>query len=156
MKLMDATPPPQPQPTPPQPEPEPEPQLIPPQPSLGQTPPVPPNNPSSTDNQWAVAFHLSPLLGFMFPFANLIAPLVLWLIKKTDSPALDATGKNVLNFQISITIYAVISFLAMLVFIGFLMIIGVLVLWLYGMINGAIKAGNGESFQAPMTIQFLK
>ena len=56
--------------------------------------------------------------GFVFPLGNILAPLILWLIKRTDSPYLDRAGKEAINFQISYTIYAIVAGLLCFVLIG--------------------------------------
>ncbi len=130
--------------------------------------PVPPPAPggSSSERQWCIAIHLSALLGVFgcsTPGINVLGPLVLWLIKRPESAALDATGKRVLNFQISFSIYFAllwISFFALsFVVVGFLALpaLGVLaILWLVFTVIGAVKESNGEVYVFPMTIQFLK
>lgn len=116
----------------------------------------PPQVPASQEMQWKVAFHLCPLVGLLVPFGNLIAPLVLWLIKRPESTELDQVGKDVLNFQISISIYALVAAVLTLVFIGFLLFVAIFILWLYGMVMAAVKAGNNQPFRYPLTITFLR
>ncbi len=103
-----------------------------------------------------MAIHLSPLIGLVVPFGNLIAPLILWLIKRPESPVLDSEGKSALNFQISITIYAIVSLLLMLILVGFLTALATTILWFYGMVMAGIKTGNGEPVVYPLSIRFLK
>ncbi len=38
---------------------------------------------------WAMLCHISTFVGFVFPFGNIIAPLVLWLLKKDEYPLVD-------------------------------------------------------------------
>ena len=61
--------------------------------------------------------HLSPLLGLMLPsIGHLIGPLLAWqLLRKTRG--LDEQGKEVLNFQLSLTLYSLL--LSVLAFILF-------------------------------------
>ncbi len=64
----------------------------------------------ATDRQWAIGLHLSALLGFVGPhLLNIVGPLIIWLIKKQDSPILDSVGKRVLNFQISYSLYGFVA-----------------------------------------------
>ena len=132
--------------------------------------PVP--NASEYDRSWCIGLHLSGLFGILFPFAlaHVLAPLVLWLIKRAESPLIDATGKEVLNFQLSFTIYFALagalcfgSTLLCLVLVGFvllpvaLILSGVLFLiWLVCTIIAAVKTSNGENYLYPMTIRFLR
>ncbi|MBD3246315.1 MAG: DUF4870 domain-containing protein [Candidatus Omnitrophica bacterium] len=105
---------------------------------------------------WAMFCHLGALAGYVIPFGNIIAPLVLWMIKKDESALIDKEGKKALNFQISITIYAVISLL--LVFL----VIGIVLLWVIGLFNiimiviAALKVNKGEEMSYPLSISFMK
>ena len=56
----------------------------------------------------ATFIHLSTVLGFLFPFGNFIGPLILWMFNKDKSEFVDAHGKQALNFQISVLIYAIL------------------------------------------------
>ena len=73
---------------------------------------------SPDERTWAMFCHLSTLAGWIIPFANLIAPLVIWLVKKDQYPMVDDQGKEALNFQINITIYELGSLVLCLVIIG--------------------------------------
>ncbi|MHC4819193.1 MAG: DUF4870 domain-containing protein, partial [Planctomycetota bacterium] len=95
--------------------------------------------------------------GFIgIPFGNILGPLVIWLIKKDEMPFVDDQGKEVLNFQISLTIYAIISGILCLIFIGFLLLPAVLIFGIVMTIIGTIKASSGERYRYPFTIRFLK
>lgn len=120
--------------------------------------PPPPTGPSVA--QWKTILHLSGLAGLLVPMGgNIIAPLIIWLIKKTDQPELDAEGRKVLNFQISYTIYVLLAgTLASMVFflvIPFALPFLVTVAWLILTILGAVKTSNGENYRYPFTIKFL-
>ncbi|HZW63599.1 MAG TPA: DUF4870 domain-containing protein [Flavobacteriaceae bacterium] len=63
------------------------------------------------DNQQkniATFIHLSTFSRFFFPLGNIIGPLVLWVLNKEKSGFVDSHGKQILNFQLSIFLYAVI------------------------------------------------
>ena len=100
--------------------------------------------------------HLAALAGFIIPFGNIIGPLVIWLIKKDQSAWVDKQGKESLNFQISITIYAIISGILTLVLIGALLLIAVGIFSLVMIIIASIKVNDGLDFQYPLCIRLLK
>lgn len=122
-------------------------------------PPVTPasNSPSGpSEKQWKVILHLSALVGLPAPaIGNIIAPLVIWLVKKDELPGIDAEGRKVLNFQISYAIYMVLAGLSMFACIGVLLFPAVMIVWLVFTIIGAVKASNGEDYKFPMTIKML-
>jgi uncharacterized Tic20 family protein len=108
---------------------------------------------------WAMFSHLAGLAGFVIPIilSGIIAPLIIWQIKKDEHPFLDANGKEALNFQISIGIYEFVSFLLIFVFcIGAVLLPAVAIFDLVLMIIAAVKANNGESYRYPLTIRFIK
>lgn len=105
---------------------------------------------------WAMILHLSVLAGFVVPLAGLIAPIVIWQLKKGDLPEIDVHGKIVVNWIISAIIYGAVSYVLTFVLIGFLLLIALAVLAVIFPILGAIKAYNGEIWRYPLSIQFLK
>ncbi|MFD2727247.1 DUF4870 domain-containing protein [Hyunsoonleella rubra] len=56
----------------------------------------------------ATFIHLSTFSRFFIPFGNFIGPLILWSANKEKSTFVDEHGKQALNFQISIFLYALI------------------------------------------------
>lgn len=125
-------------------------------------PPFPPQEPQTQGElrKWTVILNLVPLVGLVVPFGHLVAPLVVWLVKKQDLPALDGPGKANLNYQISWTIWGLVA--AGLAVVGSCLILPlalplvVLVAWIIITILSAIKASNGEPFQFPLSLEFLK
>jgi len=132
-----------------------------PPPSSGLDPaPVPPPQPPApggiSEQQWIVFLNVSALAGLVLPsFGHILGPLIIWLIKKPESAAIDAAGRNVLNFQISWTIYAVIAGFSFFFCIGAFLFPVVVIAWLVFVIIGAIKASNGETYKFPLTIKML-
>lgn len=122
--------------------------------SPNNPPPVP--APPTTDNSLAVVMHLLGFAGFVFPFGNIVAPLILWLVKRSESPLLDRIGKEVLNFQISYSIYVAVAGVLCFVLIGFLILPVIAILWIVFMIIAAVKTGNGEAYSYPFTIRLLQ
>lgn len=121
--------------------------------------PQTPNSPATLtaeDKQWGMLAHLSALSGFLIPFGNIGGPLLVWLLKKDGSKFVDDQGKESLNFQISMTIYAIAAGLSVLLFIGFLLLPLVLLMWLILTIVASVRASNGEPYRYPATIRFFQ
>ena len=100
--------------------------------------------------------HISIFSGTVIPFGNLLVPLVIWLIKKDEMKFVDDQGKEILNFQISITIYLILSIFLIILLIGIPMVIGLFIFNFICTIIGAIKANDGKYYRYPMAIQFIK
>ena len=81
------------------------------------------SQPSKDERTWAMLCHFSAFAGLIFPFGNFLAPLIIWLIKKEELPFVEDQGKEVLNFQISMTIYLLISGMLCIILIGIPIII---------------------------------
>ncbi|MBD9501902.1 DUF4870 domain-containing protein [Pseudomonas sp. PDM23] len=118
--------------------------------------PVQQVQPSQEARQWAMFCHFAAFLGFIFPFGNLLGPLIVWQIKRESDPFVDRQGKEALNFQITVSLAVVVSCLLMLVVIGFLLLglvsIGALVLT----IIAGIKANEGLDYRYPFTWRPIK
>lgn len=111
---------------------------------------------TADERQMGLFLHLSQLANvFLFPI-GIVAPIVIWQTQKDKMPALDAHGKMVVNWMISSTIYAIVSIPLMFVLIGFLTLLAVGLMGIIFAIMGAVKANNGELWEYPLTIKFLK
>ena len=111
---------------------------------------------TSEQRQMGMFLHLSGLaFALVFPL-GIVLPIVLWQTQKDKMPALDEHGKMVVNWMISATIYGIVSFVLMFVLIGFLTGLAVWLMALIFPIIGGVKANNGEFWQYPLTIKFLK
>ena len=111
---------------------------------------------TAEERQMGMIMHLSQLVNILFFPIGIVAPIVLWQTQKDKMPALDAHGKMVTNWMISMTIYMIVSIILMFVLIGFLTILAAAIMGIVFPIIGGIKANNGELWSYPMTIKFLK
>ncbi len=112
--------------------------------------------PTSIDQKrertWAGFCHLAGLAWFI-PFGNIIGPLVIWLLKKDEFTLLDNQGKEAVNFQISVTIYAAVCIATI---IAMPLALAVLVFDVVMIIVATIKANEGQKYRYPLCIRFIK
>lgn len=108
------------------------------------------------DRQLLTILHLSQLLNFVTGFGGLIVPILLWQLKKDEIQDMDQQGKEVVNFQLSMLIYAAIGFVLLFVLVGFLVLGLVAILNLVFPIIYGLKAKDGEPVKYPLTIRFFK
>ena len=105
---------------------------------------------------WCVACHLSALAGFVVPaVGHVLGPLIVWLIKRADSPEIDAHGKEALNFQISMLIYNLVAGVLCLLLIGFALLAVLHILNVVFVIIAALKAGEGQMYRYPLTLRLI-
>jgi len=116
-------------------------------------------DPAATQEQktYALIMHLSLLASHFVPFALVLAPLIMWQIKKDESAYLDDQGREIVNFQLSLLLYGVLLTVLALITCGFAAIgfIPLYILAVVGMIMGAIAAGKGEYFRYPATMRLI-
>jgi len=108
------------------------------------------------DRQLIVITHLSQLVTLVIGFGSLILPLILWMSNKGKVYEMDAHGKNILNFQISLLIYSLLC-IPLILLLG-LGILGLIVLGIISIIFpiiNAIKASNGETPKYPLSLNFI-
>ena len=110
---------------------------------------------SSESRNWAVFTHLSAFVAF-FGIPSVVGPVVLWAIKRQEDPYVDFHGKEAMNMNISFLIYSAVSAILILALVGLVLLPAVLVTWFVLVIIGAVKAGNGEHYKYPLTIQFIR
>ena len=120
---------------------------------LGETPIQETKN-SNTMGMLCHLLALTLLLGI--PFGNILGPLTIWLLKRHDDPFADFCGKESLNFQISMTIYMLISAVLVFILIGIITMLGLMLANIVLTITAAIKASEGTHYKYPITIRFIK
>ena len=148
---------------------------------MTETPTIEMNKDART---WATVCHLSALVTFLgIPLGNILGPLVVWLLKRNDHSFVDDQGKEAHNFQISMSIYGLITgmllWLLVLGIIPFhtfshpemwepapqvlavfaiaaLLFLALIFADLVLVIVAAVKASNGEDYRYPITIRLVK
>ena len=104
----------------------------------------------SDARMWAMLAHLS---GIVFA---VIGPLVIWLIKKDESPFVNEHGREALNFQITVVIAIFASVLLFAVGIGFITLPVVAIAALVLSIMAGVKANAGEYYRYPLALRLVK
>jgi uncharacterized protein len=106
---------------------------------------------------WAMICHLAGLAGIILPATgNIVAPLVVWQIKKEDNPFVNEQGKEAVNFQITVTIYFIVSILLCFICVGAFLVAGTILFFFIFTLIAAVKVNNGYHYRYPLTIRFVK
>ncbi len=110
---------------------------------------------SSEERNLAVLSHLGAFVGYAIPFGNILVPLILWIMRREHSVFVGDNARESLNFQISISIYAVVCFALLFVLIGFVLLPALAVFQIVYVVLAALAARRGEVYRYPLTIRFL-
>lgn len=116
-------------------------------PAIQSAPPPPPTTPSSDEQLWIVFSHISILLGI-----GILLPLIVYLVKKDESPRIAEHAKEALNFHISILIYSLACAITC-IGIPLAIIIGIGAM-VYAII-AAVKASDPVPYRYPLTIRLV-
>ncbi|HVI44866.1 MAG TPA: DUF4870 domain-containing protein [Chitinophaga sp.] len=131
------------------------------------------------ERTWGVLVHIAGFLGLtVIPMAgNIICVLILWLIKRNESPFVDDQGKESINFQITVSIVLTIVKVINGISIGLWSLAhfwsnGLFgwgwgwgwnslynIVWVINVIFcciAAVKANNGEHYRYPVNLRLVK
>lgn len=111
--------------------------------------PVSDEHADSGERTYALFNHLVGLVSIfdIIGLMSIIGTLIMWQIRKSDSPFLDDHGREAMNFQLSLVLFAIVSF-------GILIPI-LYILRIVGCVKGAMAANKGEFYRYPCCIRFI-
>jgi uncharacterized Tic20 family protein len=112
--------------------------------------------PTQDERTWGMLAHLTAFSGFLIPFGSVIAPLVVWLVKRDQSEFVADQGKEALNFNISVLLAGVVCGILVWIFIGILLGVALFIFWLAMTIIAGIKASEGIRYRYPITLRLIK
>jgi len=105
--------------------------------------------PSADDKNIAVITHITGIFFSIFP------GLIVWLLKKDESPYISEQAREALNFQISLLIAYFIAGVLAFILIGFLLFP---LIWLTNAvfsIIAAVTVSKGESYRYPLSLRLI-
>jgi uncharacterized Tic20 family protein len=120
--------------------------------------PIPPAGyvPTADERQWALVAHLSGLVASALGGFAFLGPLIVWLIKKDQSPFIADQAKEALNFQIAVTIALLVSFaIAIATCVGAILLPIVGIGSLVFSIIAAMESNKGVYYRYPYTIRLI-
>ena len=109
------------------------------------------------DKSLLIITHLSQLLDLVIGFGGFIVPLLIWLTHREKVLAMDAHGKSIMNFRLSMLIYLIVCIPLVLLFgLGLLGMLVIGVLYMIFPIINAIKVNNGEQPIYPLSMEIIR
>lgn len=110
------------------------------------------------DRTWILIAHFGGAAGALLGggCSGWIVPLIVFLARGPQSPAVRAEAVKALNFQILWSVIALVSWSLSCIGLGLVLgPIACLIAIIFGVIAG-IKATNGEPYNYPLTVQLVK
>jgi uncharacterized Tic20 family protein len=120
--------------------------------------PIPPMSagPTSDERSMAMLAHLSAYAGCLIPaLGHIGGPLIVLLVRGDRSPYVSYHAREALNFNITMTILAVVTGALIAVLIGLLLLPLVVLVWLILPAVAAFKARDAVPFRYPFTIRLV-
>ena len=118
-------------------------------------PEKPPYVPTEDERMWGLIAHLSGLLASLLGGLSFLGPLIVWLVKKDQSPFVADQAKEALNFQIAVFIALLISGIATLACVGFILLPVVIIGSIVYAVIGAMEANKGVYYRYPYTFRLI-
>jgi uncharacterized Tic20 family protein len=107
------------------------------------------STPGKDDRNFAMLAHL---LGI---FTGFLGSLIIWLVKKDESPFVAQEAKEALNFQITMVIGGLIAYVLSFILIGLLLFPVLYILNIIFCILGAVAASKGQGYRYPFAIRLV-
>jgi uncharacterized Tic20 family protein len=128
---------------------------------MEQPPPLQQENvpvfaPTREERTWAMLAHILPLPAISVAVGHIVAPLIIWLLKRDESAFVDDQAKEALNFQISFSIYGLICGALSLACVGVFLMIALGIAWVVLAIIATLRANDGIAYCYPLTIRLVK
>lgn len=112
---------------------------------------MPPVPPASEEKTMAILAHILSIV----PGIGIIAPLVIYLVKKNESSFVAFHARESLNFQITVILMYIVSAILMII------LVGVLLIWVVGIVNivlviiATIRASEGRFYRYPLSLRLV-
>jgi uncharacterized Tic20 family protein len=108
--------------------------------------------PTSDDRLLGLLSHLLAIV----PGVGILGPLVIYLVKRGQSPFVEENAKESLNFQITMILAFIISGILVVVWIGFILLAILGVVEVVLVIVETIKASENKIYRYPFNLRLIK
>lgn len=105
---------------------------------------------NESDRLLAVLSHVLTL------FLSFFAPLVIYLLKKDESPFVREHARESLNFQITLFIAYLVSFILVFLLVGILLLVIIGIGHLILVIVATVRAADNRLYRYPFCIRLVK
>lgn len=120
---------------------------------------MPEYQPDRHEKNLATLAHLLSFIGFIVPGMNIVIPLIIWIMKRKQSPYIDHHAREELNFQITLTLVYCIWIALKIMLVGFLLLplIPIIIIMVFiFVVRAAMKASQGIYYIYPFSLRLIK
>ena len=116
---------------------------------------------NESERTWAMLAHLSAIIAMVVSagWLSFVGPLVIWLIKKQDSPAVRTAAAGSFNFNIGMWVMSVAGwvcfFTILLIPLAYVLWFLAFILTLWHHIKATLAASNNTVYRYPWQIPIL-
>ncbi|MBW8885288.1 MAG: DUF4870 domain-containing protein, partial [Planctomycetia bacterium] len=108
--------------------------------------------PTPEERSWGLLAHLSSLIASLLGGLSFLGPLIIWLVKKDESPFVGDQAKEALNFQIAVMIASLVCTITC---VGIIIVPVLLVGDIVFTVIGAMEANKGVYYRYPYTLRLI-
>jgi uncharacterized protein len=109
------------------------------------------------ERTWGMLAHIAAFAFFILPpVGGVLGPLIVWLIKRDQSPFVADQGREALNFNIAVLLAGFVCGILVYVLIGILLGVALFVFWMAATIVAGIRASEGIAYRHRFTLRLVK
>ena len=120
-----------------------------------------PGSLTSEERTLGCVAHLSTFAGYVVPFGNVVAPLVIWLTQRDESTFVGEHARQALNFQITFMVFALACVIVLIATLGlgiFVVVPALIVMAICEVVFtviGAIRGYEGNEYRYPLSLTWV-
>jgi uncharacterized Tic20 family protein len=116
-------------------------------------PPAAPDYVATPDERnWGMLSHISSLIAIWLGGLAFLGPLIVWLVKKDQSPFVADQAKEALNFQIAVLI---VNMICAITCVGLILVPVIFVADIVFSLLAGIEANKGIYYRYPYTFRLI-
>lgn len=109
------------------------------------------------DHDWSVLVHLAGLCAYVLPgLGGILITFLIWYLRKDNSKEVDIQGREALNFEIAVFIYAAIAGALTVILVGFLLLPMVIIFHIVFSVIAAKNAKEGRYYRYPAIFRLIE
>jgi len=123
---------------------------------LTKQPSLPTTDHSQNDARIGSLIHISALVGYLIPLANVLLPFWLWRTHQQESKFIYKTGLEAVNFQLTCAVYYLSAFMLCALFIGFVILPVIIIYQVLFTLIATFVTSKKSPYHYPGNLNFIQ